>query len=325
MANRINELCQDLTTFKYILIDQRSKQKTAPTEVETALRALGKISSRMETMIGSLEAVEQDSELKLAETDRLQHEVRSAKHEATLKDEYIQKLENEFESLSKIRVNLGEELEKKQNKDALLSKQADEDKASLEEAIQKAEKAELELSNAQVQIKSLEDEISKQREIIKIIGDKKGDENEKEDDENDDGKDGILSELKTLQRTLTIFSGRDDSRNKELVAKQQQINTQQTEIDSLKREISSLTSQVEELKELNKTTANRLQEVQTAASNQNQTTRQSFQPRGAARESVFGSSKDANIRMSTYNRNITINFSQRLSAWTICKHSFRQL
>ena len=54
----------------------------------------------MESMITSFEAVEQDSELKLAETDRLQHEVRAAKHEATLKDEYVQNLENEYETLS---------------------------------------------------------------------------------------------------------------------------------------------------------------------------------------------------------------------------------
>ena len=46
------------------------------------------------------------------------------------------------------------------------------------------------------------------------------DENDTEVDEQEEGKDGLLGELKTLQRTLTIFSGRDDSRNKELVTKQ---------------------------------------------------------------------------------------------------------
>ena len=201
-------------------------------------------------------------------------------------------------------LTIDDELEKTKGKDALLSKQADQDKVSLEEAIQKAESAELGLNNAQVQIKSLEDEISKQREIIKIIGEKKDDENDTEIDEQEEGKDGLLGELKTLQRTLTIFSGRDDSRNKELVTKQQQINTQQTEIEALRREITSLSSQVEELKKLNKATGSKLQEAQASASNQNQALRQSIQPRGANRESVFGSSKDANLRMSTYNRNL---------------------
>lgn len=70
-------------------------------EVDTAVRSISKISSRMEELIQTLDSVESEKGGQLAEVDRMQHETRSLQHEAKLKDQYIMTLEDDLTAMSR--------------------------------------------------------------------------------------------------------------------------------------------------------------------------------------------------------------------------------
>ncbi len=322
MANRINELVQELTQFKYYFPNHRSKQKTPPAEVENAVRSLPKISSRMENLISSLMTVENEKNDKIEETDKMQYEIRALQHEFKLKDEYIANLEAEINSLSRIFVILGTAEDEHKSKDVMFKAQLASEQANAEEAIQKAEQAEVELKNAKVLIESLQDDVKKQLEVINVLGSKPTIEEPEQDEANPESKEGLLDEVRLLQRTITMFSSRDDTRNKDLVAKQQKINELESQMESSKRDLEKQAREIIELKELNKTLATKADEASQASL---KTGPRASVGGGFNRMSVFNSSKDSSMRQSTFNSRLNFKNSARKSSWPICCNISRQL
>lgn len=146
----------------------------------------------------------------------------------------------------------------------MLKAQAGAEKAELDEAVARAEQAETNVQNLQAQIESLQDDNKKQAEIIQVLGHKTEDGAEEAKEGEGEGGEGLLDEVRLLQRTLTIFSSRDDTRNKEMLAKEQKLNLLQTEISTLKRDKERQASEIEELKTLNQEIASKQQEANEA-------------------------------------------------------------
>lgn len=185
----------------------------------------------------------------------------------------------------------------------MLKAQLQAEQSSTEEAQQRADQLGTELKNMKVTVESLEDEVKKQSEVIKVLGSKSAEEDLNEKDSDPESKEGLLDEVRLLQRTITMFTTRDDTRGKDIIVKQQKINDLESQLAKATSDLEKQTREIEELKELNKSLANKAEEASQAAMVK-APPRASLHGGGVNRMSVFNSSKDGSMRQSTFNSNI---------------------
>lgn len=95
MAEKLGSLSEELSSYK-------AKQKKEVPEVETAIRSMGKISARMDSIITTIQAAEKEKEFLTEENDRLTRMIQQLElEERNLQEEFQQSTDQLKQDFSK--------------------------------------------------------------------------------------------------------------------------------------------------------------------------------------------------------------------------------